>query len=195
MSYLLTTPYLQQFKHFSTPCNSYTPNLCLFKLYLAHNYPILSYNLVRENVVSFSLEMNYGKTKSFTVLEILCKQCYCVIADIILSCWKKFVKLLRSYNFGKFLKNTLCQSLRQVRQRLWSCSLVKMDSTTNISLVFSNTLHQGRITMHDYLSYTGTSQLLLTCCEVNLLHCRDGCRNLLYLRWSSFQQQLMASSR
>ena len=31
-------------------------------------------------------------------------------------------------------------------------ALIKMDSSTNISLVFSNTLHQSRITMHDYLS-------------------------------------------
>ena len=31
-------------------------------------------------------------------------------------------------------------------------ALTKMDSSTNVPLLFSNTLHQSRITMHDYLS-------------------------------------------
>ena len=64
---------------------------------LPHSYLILSYNLLRKSVVSFSSVMNYGNTKSLTKsLEILCKQYYCVIADVILSCWKQFFKLLRS---------------------------------------------------------------------------------------------------
>ena len=33
-------------------------------------------------------------------------------------------------------------------------TLIKMDSSTNVSPVFSNTLLQSRITMHDHLSQT-----------------------------------------
>ena len=96
----------------SLPLLTIIPPIFAFStLCLPHNYSILppTINLVRESVVSFSLQMYYGNTKSLTTLEILCKQhYYWVIADFILPCWKQFAKLLRSYNFSKFLENRLC---------------------------------------------------------------------------------------
>ena len=90
----------------SLPLATIIPPISAFStLCLPHNYSILFYNLLRKSVVSFSSVMNYGNTKS---LEILCKQYYYVIADVVLSCWKRFLKLLRSYNLGKFLENCLC---------------------------------------------------------------------------------------
>ena len=71
-----------------------------------------------------------------------------------LSCWKRFAKLLRSYNFRKFLEIAWVRVYDKQGNFCNPEALIKMDSSANVSLVFSNTSHQSRISMHDYLSKT-----------------------------------------
>ena len=68
----------------------------------------LSYNLVRESIVLFSFGISYGNGKSLTALKVLCKQCVLLYYSLDYHVMLEMsAKLLRSYNFGKFVKNLM----------------------------------------------------------------------------------------
>lgn len=68
----------------------------------------LSYNLVRESIVLFSFGISYGNGKSLTALKVLCKQCVLLYYSLDYRVMLEMsAKLLRSYNFGKFVKNLM----------------------------------------------------------------------------------------